>query len=59
LWLTRNNFVFNIVEIDSPDVGIFRLMSFMQRGHLGEGGWQDKDRAGDPPFEAAATILAI
>jgi hypothetical protein len=31
LWLTKNDFVFNDVLIASPDVSVFRTISFMQK----------------------------
>jgi hypothetical protein len=31
LWLIRNDFVFNDVLIASPDVSVFRTISFMQK----------------------------
>ncbi|OEL28686.1 hypothetical protein BAE44_0010295, partial [Dichanthelium oligosanthes] len=31
LWLIRNDLVFNNVVVSSPEVGVYRLISFMQR----------------------------
>lgn len=31
LWLIRNNLAFNNVVISSPDVGLYRVISFMQK----------------------------
>jgi hypothetical protein len=31
LWLIRNDFVFNNVLMSSPDVSVFRTLSFMQK----------------------------
>lgn len=60
LWLIRNDFVFNNVLVSSPDVGIFRVISFMQRwAILEKGDGRPSDRAGGSTFEAANSVLAI
>jgi hypothetical protein len=53
-------FLFNNVLVSSPDVGIFRVISFMQRwAILEKGDGRPSDRAGGSTFEAANSVLAI
>jgi hypothetical protein len=31
LWLIRNNFVFRSIVVSSPDVSVYRVLSFMEK----------------------------
>jgi hypothetical protein len=61
LWLIRNDFVFNNNVVGpSHDVGVFPLISFMQRwAHFEEGGWTEQDRTGGSSFEVTNAVLAV
>lgn len=53
LWLIRNDLVFNDITIASPDVGIFRAISYMQK-------WRILSKAEDQPgIDATMTKLRL